>query len=231
MRARRSLLIALTFASLSCLLLGNWQMRRREERRSWVAEMEARLAQEPASLSQALDALDAHAFRRVRGRGRFVPGQAILLRSRGDAPGPRLVAPVELPGRERLLLVDRGRVPADRAQQFLEDRGGAPIDPAAVDLSGVLVRIPEVGSDQLPRERILLWNRLHPRALEHQIGRPVERALLVQGDDGSGRWPRGELPRPRSPVDHLHYALTWYGTAAVAAALAAALALRPRAAQ
>ena len=216
--------VALGGAALVCVLLGNWQLRRLEEKRGWIEMMQGRLEQPPAELERALEAPDAFAFRRVRARGQWVTGQTILLRHRGAAPGPRLVTPLRLGGERSLVLVDRGFVPPGIADGFV--RGESPGQTAMVE--GVLLRLTEIPLAAPPGERRLLWNRLHPAALEHQLGEPMERVLLVRTPDGSGDYPRGDTPRPLSRVNHLYYAITWYSSALVAAVVGIGLSRRRR---
>ncbi|HXZ86231.1 MAG TPA: SURF1 family cytochrome oxidase biogenesis protein, partial [Myxococcota bacterium] len=83
--------------------------------------------------------------------------------------------------------------------------------------------------DAAPSARMVHWNRLHLGALERQLGRPVEAVLLVQAPQPGETEPIAALPEPRSRVDHVQYAITWFAIAGIAAAIAAYELLRPRA--
>ena len=209
-------------AALVCVLLGNWQIRRLEEKRAWIEQMQGRLELPPAPLERALDTPDAFAFRRVRARGEWLTGETILVRHRGAAPGPRVITPLRLGEDRALVLVDRGFMPPDIAEAFV--RAEEPDQRADVD--GVLLRLTELPMAGPAGERRLLWNRLHPAAMERQFGEAIERVLVVRLPGGSRAYPRGDTPHPSSRVNHLYYAITWYSCALVAVGSAAGLSRR-----
>ena len=229
---RVGLAVGLLVTAALTVGLGIWQVRRNAVKQAWTADMLARLAAEPAPLESALADPDAFAFRRVVAEGTLRPADSILIdhQSLGPHEGSHVVTPLEIAGRERLLLVDRGFVSFGDGDRFAQrDTARAP-EPARIEGAlEPLVREELAPGDDAPSGRMLHWNRLHLGALQRQLGRPVEAALLVrapQPGDADGE-PIAALPEPHSRVDHVQYAITWFAIAGIATAIAAFELLRP----
>jgi cytochrome oxidase assembly protein ShyY1 len=54
--------------------------------------------------------------------------------------------------------------------------------------------------------------------LQAQLSQPLAPLLLQAAEGASDTLPVGGIARPTSPVDHISYALTWFGMALAAAA-------------
>lgn len=205
--------------------LGNWQLRRLEEKQDWIARMRERLALAPVSAADALVDPDAFAYRRVFAEGELDRDRGILL----ERPGPegqrgaRVLTPLRRPGEEHALLVDRGFVPAQELAAFRAGDRGA----LSVRVTGILRPLErETLADGPSSEPRVRWRRLRLAALERQLPYPLEAALLVRGEDTPEALPRSGWPEPTSSVPHLHYALTWYSIAGLAALFAVLVAIR-----
>jgi len=202
--------------ALLTLQLGNWQLRRADEK---------------SALQARLDALAQQAPRTVDGRARPDDGQPVVLvgrwrgagtvfldnRTHGGRAGYQVFTPLELADGSGQVLVNRGWIAAglDRARlpdvtalagtQTLEGRAHyAP--PAGFALGGEAADGPR-------------WQRVDAERYAARTGTPVAGWLLWQtsaADDGLLR----EWPRPDAGVDrHRGYALQWYGLAALATTL------------
>jgi surfeit locus 1 family protein len=207
-----------------CLGLGSWQLGRLREKEAWIAEMSARLEREPVRLETALTDPARHEFRRVGASGRFDLERSVLLvqRVRDGRAGVHVVTPLRLAGDERALLVDRGFVPQAGAEDFLasDDESGR------MEVAGVLRPL---AARELPvgrHEPRLRWYRVDLAGLQRQLPYRLVPALLVRGETPGRALPEAGFAAPRSRVDHLHYAITWYSIAAVACAIAAWIAWR-----
>jgi len=220
---RIGLAAVLLGAALLTTALGIWQVRRNGEKQAWIEAMRARLAEPAVEVASALADPEAFAFRRVTAEGELRTAQSVLLdhQSRGVHEGVHLLTPLALAGREKLLLVDRGFLSLNEAEEFL--RG----DPAAADpqtrIEGVLrplAQEPLAEGDEAPPARLVHWNRIHLAALERQLGESLEPALLVRAPEAGIESPIAELPEPASRVDHVQYAITWFAIAAIAVAIA-----------
>lgn len=204
--------------------LGTWQVRRNGEKKLWIAEMRARLEAPPVELAAALADPKAFAFRRVAAEGRLLRDQSVLLdhQSRGPNEGVHLVTPLEVGGRERLLLIDRGFLPWGRADKYLGHDSSLPSETARIE--GVLQSLGHESlsaNEPAPPARLVHWNRLHLGALERQVGRPLEPALLVRAPAEGDELLVAQLPEPASLVDHVQYAITWFAIAAIALTISA----------
>jgi len=221
--SRIGLAVFLLGAALVTIALGVWQVRRNAEKQAWIEAMRARLAEPAVEVAAALADPEAFAFRRVRAEGELRTQESVLLdhQSRGVHEGVHLLTPLALPGRAKLLLVDRGFLSPREAEEFLRgDSGGA--KPTRVE--GVLrplarELLPE--GETPPPGRLMHWNRIHLAALERQIGESLEAALLVRAPEPGVESPIAELPEPASRVDHVQYALTWFAIAAIAVVISA----------
>jgi len=231
---RIGLAVGLLLTASVTIGLGIWQVRRNAVKQAWIADMHARLAAAPAPIESALADPNGFAFRRVVAKGTLRPADSILVDHQNVGPheGAHVVTPLELPGRERLLLVDRGFVAFGEGDRFAAGEAARAPEPARIEgaIEPLVREELAPGDAAAPAARLLHWNRLHLGALERQLGRPVEPVLLVRapepGDPESA--PLAALPEPRSRVDHVEYAITWFAIAGIATAIAAFELLRPR---
>lgn len=199
--------------------LGNWQLRRHEERVIENTVHRARLATEPLDLETMLasagDDLASLEFRPTRATGTFRPADEILVRSQvaDGRPGFHVVTPFDT--EFGTILVNRGWVPlAAERPPVLEvtPPGGE------VTVSGVLrlsqVR-PSVGPTE-PDGRLALVARIDLDRLGDQFDDLVP-VWIQQTDPVDGSLPElVPLPAVDDPGPHLPYAVQWYSFAAVA---------------
>jgi cytochrome oxidase assembly protein ShyY1 len=233
-RSRGGLLVPAAFAlaALAVLLgLGTWQI----ERKAWKEALIASLTQRLAATPVALPPPDEWArltpanseFIRVRLRGEFRNTDDALVYTGGSAlrddvksPGYFVFAPVRLPD-GRQVAVNRGYVPGRSYPRAagVQDIVGAVRWPepqswfvSAHDAAGAIWHV----RDQRLMAQVRNWGPVAPFYIEQEA--PV---------------PPGGLPHP-SPLtvrlrnDHLQYAMTWYGLAAVLVVMCAIWAVRRR---
>nr|WP_243730677.1 SURF1 family protein [Rubellimicrobium sp. CFH 75288] len=197
--------------------LGVWQLRRLEAKEALIAAIEARIAAAPVAIPPAPDPL-ADRFLPVAVEG-ALPGQEapVLTTLGGRGPGYRIVAVLES-AEGRRVLVDLGFVPeADRDRTRRAER----------------VRV--VGNLAWPDETDRFTPRPDPEA-NTWFARDVTAMAAALGTEPvlvvarSVEPPLGPVPVPLDASgvrnDHLGYAVTWFGLAAVWAVMSGALALR-----
>jgi surfeit locus 1 family protein len=214
-----------TLAALAGLLvllgLGTWQVERLQWKERLIAERQARLAAPAAPLPSDADDWRAFDFRRVQASGAFRHDLEQLFGASaiGGRLGHHVLTPL-LQTDGPAVLVDRGWVPADKAHPAArrESQIGGP-----VEVTGIArYRGDDDGGwftpDNQPRAR--LWFRYDLPALEKAIGLELL-PIVVEADASarSGGLPIGGRTRVALPNNHLQYALTWYGLAAVLAAV------------
>ncbi len=214
MTVRRRLLVPAlsTLVMLAILLgLGTWQVRRLAWKRALLAQIAA-AEQAPAV------PLPAHPgrFQKVSVRGRLLADRTALYGAEvHDAPsgpvlGGQLIVPLQRADGPTLL-VDLGWVPAQRSE---------PLDlPAGETTIAGYVRPPDhpglFSATDDPKAR--LFYTLDPAAIGAALGLPevAPFTLVALGTPPPRGWPEPARHLPRPLNNHLQYALTWYGLAAV----------------
>jgi surfeit locus 1 family protein len=219
MRTRRlALLAVLAAAVIGLVLLGNWQLARREWKLALIERVERHLAAPPVPAPgpaewPAISRDDA--YRRLRAEGVFVHGQETCTKAVTErGAGCWVITPLQMAD-GNLLLVNRG---------FVDDAHRDPATRAAGQVAGTvtvtgLLRLSEPGGGFL-RRNDPAGNRWYSRdvaAIAAARGLPVDRVApyFIDADaqasvaDG----PVGGLTVIRFANSHLVYALTWYGLA------------------
>jgi surfeit locus 1 family protein len=223
--------IAIVVTALAVLVsLGAWQLERRVWKERLIETLTQRLSAPPVALPppEEWSRLDPenYEYRRVRFRAEFLPDKDALLWAsisgmRDDVRPPGFFAftPARLPS-GGVVVVNRG---------FLRDARptGASARPAAapgiVEVVGVL-RWPEpkpwfLTAPFSKKDRLWFIRDQHAMAAEHGWGEVapfyIERETQVPPDGLPAAGPF----KPNLPNNHLHYALTWFGLAAVLAVI------------
>ena len=221
------LAIAVVGAAIS---LGQWQLRRADEKRAMQAQVDAAARAAPVSVPpEPIDPASVDG-RRVTVRGRWVPDRTIFVDNRTykGVAGFHVVTPVKIAGSELHVLVMRGWVARDS-----RDRLRLPaVDPAQeqAEVEGFAqARIPQVLELQAapvpgPGQRI--WQNLDYGRFEQWSGLRLQPVLIRQSPDAPGKGKPGDdaLVRdwPVAGVDvdkHLGYAFQWFLLAAVTTGL------------
>jgi surfeit locus 1 family protein len=209
-------------AFIVLVALGTWQIERRTWKHALIAELADRLAAPPVPLPKPADwpnlRRDEVEFRRVVFKATFAGNQEAYvytvgstLRADAHGPGYWVFAPVRLA--DGNVVVNRGFVPEGKRDPNTRAQG-----PASIDLVGV-IRWPETpgmfqppddvahdiffGRDQRAMAAAKGWGPVAPFYVEQEAPPAPEGFPQV-----------GRL-QPNLPDNHLQYALTWYGLAAV----------------
>jgi len=220
--------VALAAAVASIMLtasLGNWQLRRADEKLALQTQWDSAMQAAPLPVDGAgIAAVSRNLPQRVRVHGRYLFEHEVWLDNRqmdGQA-GLMLIAPLRLAD-GAVVLVNRGfarRNPGDRARLPEVAR---PSDEVTVE--GLAVahasRVLQIGENAPATQgRPAVWQNLDFDAFERASGLAVARWVVQQTggpDDGLLR----NWPRLSAGVDmHRGYALQWYALAALIAALA-----------
>jgi surfeit locus 1 family protein len=210
--------------------LGVWQLQRAAEKEALVAALDRGARAEPVAFADVADRPAAHAFDRVRARGRFLADRQFLLDNRtyrGQAGFDVLVPLLLADG--RTVLVDRGWVLAGPDRR--------PAEPVELEAKGP---VKVVGRLWLPEEAVALgpavtpgqagWPRLTTRveyeALTESLGRPLIPAVIRA--DAEAPWLLQPRPlRPAfGPTRHYGYAVQWFALAITVVVVAALLVVR-----
>lgn len=222
---RRGLLVPVLFtaSALAVLIaLGTWQLERKAWKEALIATVNARLAAGPAELPRpeqwaGLKPADAE-YRRVKFRADFRHDLEALVQAtksafRDDVSGIGywVFTPTQVSG--KAVLVNRGFVPENRRDPASRPEGQVP----AMDVIGVL-RWPEPRGRFTPADepgRNLFYAR-DPASIARAKSLDAAPFYIEQeAPVPPGGWPHPSPLQVRLPNDHLQYAITWFGLAAV----------------
>lgn len=213
----RRLLFPILLGALGCAVLvalGAWQLGRMAQKGAQLDRIEARIAGEPGPIPEDPDP-ERDQYLPVAVEGALGGEEIDVLTSLpGEGPGYRVVS--ALTAGDRRVLVDLGFVPEE-----------------AKDLSRVAEAVRVTGNLMWPREADSwtpapdegrgIWFARDVAAMAEALG--AEPVLVVaRGVEGAEL---GTVPMPVDasgvPNDHYEYAVTWFGLAAVWAAMSALL--------
>jgi cytochrome oxidase assembly protein ShyY1 len=234
MNVRRLGFSLFTLAMVAVLIgLGLWQLQRRAEKHALIAALDERLAKAPVPLPApaAWSALspETDEFRRVTFTATYAPLPDAMVYSSGSGvrddisgPGAWAFLPARLASGE-VVAVNAGFVQntmQDRAQQ--DRAAGRLVTGESAALTGY-IRFPEHGGSLTPAEDAAkrLWFVRDVPAMTRALGwgdggKPVAPFYV----DLETPVPSSGIPKPgplhvRLKDDHLQYAITWFGLAAV----------------
>lgn len=232
-RSWRSLLLPALLAFVVLIALGTWQIQRKAWKEALIAALTERVAASPQALPQTKDwpKLDraTDEYRRVKFTASFDNAREALVFAAASAFRPDVTSPgdwVFTPARladGSTVVVNRGFVPDARRDAKSRSEGQI-TDP--IEITGAL-RWPDERHWFTPADDAThnLWFTRDPAAIAAAKGLDAKTVAIapfyVEQEDPV---PPGGLPQPGKlvvtlPDNHLQYALTWYGLAAVLAAV------------
>ncbi|MCL6285324.1 SURF1 family protein [Ruegeria sp. 2012CJ41-6] len=198
--------------------LGTWQTQRLSWKERILADIDARISAAPVALPLRPDPEDDR-YLPVALSGEMLAGEVpVLVSVKQVGPGYRIIAPFETEGRR--ILVDRGFV---GIEDHTTSRALGPME-----LSGNLHWPQEIDSyTPEPDLKENIWFARDVPALAEALG--TEPVLLIARNVTDP----GITPLPVAsagiPNDHLQYAVTWFGLAAVWAGMTGFFLWRTRA--
>lgn len=198
--------------------LGSWQVQRLAWKEGVLADIDARIIGAPAALPDNPDP-DADRYRPVTVTGEMLPDELhVLVSLKRVGPGYRIIAPFLT--NERMILIDRGFI-------SLEDRD-TPRALGAMEVAGNLHWPQEVDSfTPEPDTRENIWFARDVPALAEALG--TEPILLIARSPTDPNITPLPVDSAGIPNDHLQYAVTWFGLAAVWAGMTGFFLWRTRA--
>jgi surfeit locus 1 family protein len=220
-------LVTLLVAAV-CVRLGFWQLHRLAERRASNAELAHAIARPPLALGDDLAAImrnpEGFVDRRARVTGTYDSAAALVLRGRAfeGAPGVELAAPLRPVGRDTVVIVDRGWVPAPDAASA--DPGRYP-EPGLRTVTGILREMPVIAEgakpvtltvDGVPVHTVQRLDLATLRAHSRAPLRPLYLQQLPEPARPDSVLPRRVPIPPMSEGPHLSYAIQWFSFAAIA---------------
>jgi len=211
--------IAMLIVAAIGIALGNWQLRRADEKRAIEAKLTAQASQTPLLIGTSTLRGEDIEYRRVSVQGEFERAWPLYLDNRplnGNA-GFYLLMPFKIAGANRYLLVERGWFPVDQHNRNKLPTINTP--DGTITLEGVAVRgighVMQLGQAPSVQPGAILQN-LTVDELRAATKFDLQPFVIEQGSDthdGLKRdWPRSSVGIER----HLGYAFQWYALAATA---------------
>lgn len=201
--------LVLGFGGAAVLVgLGLWQLDRLEQKIAQIARIEAAIGAAPSALPPAPVDAATHRYQPVAVEGTYLDGDLLVLASpKGLGPGYRVIAPFQTVEGRRIL-VDRG---------FLhEGAQGLPREGGKARIAGNLDWPQETDRFTPPPDPVRgYWFARDVPAMAARL--ETEPVLLVLRETSQTDTPVTPLPVDSSSLknDHLEYAITWFGLAAV----------------
>jgi len=232
-RSWQGLLLPVLLAFAVLVALGTWQIERKAWKEALIATLTERLAASPQALPPAKDwaKLDRgrDEYRRVKFTTNFDNAREALVFAAATAFRPDVMSPgywVFTPARladGSIVVVNRGFVPDARRDPKSRPQGQIA---ETVEITGPL-RWPDERHWFTPADDAAynLWFARDPAGIAAAKGLdPKTGAVARFYVEQEAPTPPGGLPQPGKlvvslPDNHLQYALTWYGLAAVLAAV------------
>lgn len=220
-------MLVAVIGALAMAGLGTWQVQRLGWKEGLIAERQASLARPPVAIGDI--SASPPAWRHVTVTGTFLHANSLPVgpRSWRGLPHWRLVTPLRLSD-GGIVLIDRGWVP---------DRGGkAALSSVArpagtVTIEGV-ARTPSSPGRFAPDNDPAgdSWFRVAPAEMARRLALSETAGFWIEatGKQGTGRYPVPEAVIAMPSNNHLQYAITWYGLALAALAVAGAYWRRAR---
>lgn len=213
--------------------LGWWQVERLQWKTALIAQMEERAAGEPRALAEVAarqaDGEDI-AFIRTTASGEFLHDRELfVLATSAGVVGWRVVTPLALED-GGTVLVDRGFIPHE-----FKDAAHRPGSQPAGEIAITGVVRPEAQGqapftpDNDPAANVWHWWAVPEMAEAAGLDDAAPFVIQAEPSPGDAAWPRATRVDPASVSNrHLGYALTWFGLAAVLAAMTGLYLFRAR---
>jgi len=207
---------AVLFASL--IALGVWQLDRLQWKLALIEGVNEHLLEPPISLDKREKIYPNYHFyyRRVALTGRFDNGKEAYIfgTDANGAPAYHVIVPFTM-GDGRTFLIDRGIVPKEKLDPATR-RAGQIAGIAHIvgvwrtpDTPGIFTPAPDLS------HRIWYAHDLDAIAKVDGIRLPAMAIVEVDATPNPGGWPRGGQTVVKFRNEHLQYAITWFGLAAV----------------
>jgi surfeit locus 1 family protein len=205
---------AVLFASL--IALGVWQLDRLQWKLALIAQVNGNMHAAPVSPDAVLAMVQGAQYRRVALDGRFDNAKEAYIfgTDANGTPGYHVVVPFTT-GDGRTFLIDRGIVPKEKLDPATRRPGQIT---GITHIVGVWRTPDRPGMfTPAPDAAHRIWYAHDLAAIAKADGVKLPAPVIIEADasPNPGGWPRGEQTVVRFRNEHLQYAITWFGLAAV----------------
>jgi surfeit locus 1 family protein len=213
-----ALIIPLCGAALFARL-GFWQLSRLAERKAFNATLLKRLDSPPIDIAGLpKDTAEAH-YRRVTLHGRWLYDKEVLWagRTRNGSPGVNFLTPLQVAGRDSVIIVNRGWAYSPDATTIDISRWH---DADSASIAGyVETWRPELPASASATPRVRTVHSLARAAVVSATGLPVASYLVVQTSDSVAKPDSVPVRLVYPALDegpHENYAIQWFSFATIA---------------
>lgn len=199
--------------------LGQWQLRRADEKTALMEVREQKSSEAPLQGSAIESLTEADRYRRIVLRGTYDTEHQFLLDNQiMDAQvGYQVLTPLKVEGRSAYVLVNRGWTPLGGSREIMPD---VSIQQARVEFTGLIDRFPAVGlklaGGEIPSPG---WparvQRLEVDALAKRLGYPLPSYQIILDESAPEGYRRDWTPPNLAPEKSRAYALQWFLFAAL----------------
>jgi surfeit locus 1 family protein len=216
---RKSLLALTVIVAVACAGLGGWQLSRLVDRRA-VNRLALSHRNLPAVDLTREPLPSPFNYRRVTLTGIYDFDQELVIRGRLllGTPGIQVVTPLRMPGRDSVVLVNRGFVPTPDAGRPAAT--GRFREALTARVEGVALTIPDAGDGRpLQTSAGETWARLDLTALRARLPYPLAPYYVIAEADTQSttdHTAKGSVlpvripPPPLDDGPHLSYAVQWF---------------------
>ena len=221
-RAGPGLIVAIGVVLVILLSLGTWQLYRLQWKEHLLAEIEARRHAPPATLAEVEEKAKAgtdidYLPVAVSGSFEHAHEQYFFATNEGDV-GYHVYTPLVLAD-GRIVFVNRGFVPEALKDPAKRTQGQAIGTATVTGLARARLDAKPSWAvpDNEPAKQLYFWKDLEAMAANVAVpqGKLVPFFVDADATPNPGGWPRGGVTQLDLPNNHLSYAFTWYGLAAV----------------
>jgi surfeit locus 1 family protein len=221
-RAGPGLIVAIGVVLVILLSLGTWQLYRLQWKEHLLAEIEARRHAPPATLAEVEEKAKAgtdvdYLPVTVSGSFEHAHEQYFFATNEGDV-GYHVYTPLVLAD-GRIVFVNRGFVPEALKDPARRTQGQTVGTATMTGLARARLDAKPSWAvpDNEPAKQLYFWKDLEAMAANVAVpqGKLVPFFVDADATPNPGGWPRGGVTQLDLPNNHLSYAFTWYGLAAV----------------
>ncbi len=209
-------LTAATLLALAVLIgLGTWQVQRRIEKHALLDQIASRASAAPAPVEMLFATGKYAAYRHATAQGAFDHAAEVYVYApRADPPRPgfKVITPFHLAS-GGTILIDRGWVPSDLKDPVRRKKGQVTDE---VEIAGTLQPSSRPNTFTPPPESAKrTFYARDTAAIAKALGISLASPLVLEASTAENGGPEPLPSQLDIPDNHLQYALTWFGLAAV----------------
>ena len=216
-----------TLVTICCIplfiKLGLWQYSKAEQKMILQAQYDAERAHQADEIPTDLSNLEGLRYKQIKVSGQYLKQYQILLDNQveGETAGYHVITPLKIDGKDELVLVDRGWIPASDNHADLPK---VDVPEGAQNVVGQ-IWVPSKRFYTLSPQQALqgqwqiLWQNMDMAAYAKAVPVKVLPVVIRMSPDNQGGFVRNWIRPDDRIATHLGYAYQWFGFAFAAFAI------------